>query len=885
MKTTAALALAIVGCAPAATPVASIQIPPTKSAYLWIEAESPTKTNFPPSDRHAWVPADAAQAAVLSEGKWLGADGNRPAPLFAEYAITLPEDGTYQLFARKFWKHGPYRWRIDDGPWQTVTGEVALLDDAPIRQHLVANWTAAGGVSLKKGAHTLRIETTSNEGAIAFDVFLLTKEPFTPRGKMKPGEKYNRAPEGFFPFEPDPDPFRPTPLDLRSLNEKFAGEHGVIQAKGEEFVHAANGQPVRFWAHNTGNDALLLDDASLALMARSLAKQGVNLIRLHGPVWGDDWTKADPQHVRNVHRFVRAMKKEGIYVNLSIYFPLWMQPQRKDLAGYNGQRHPFAAHFFNPDFIRNYRNWWKGLLTTPDATTGKSLAEEPAVAMVEMLNEDSYFFWTFTPYENIPAEQMAILERLFGDWLARKYGSVAKAFQTWGGDAKRGDDAAAGRAGFRPLWEMANVKDARSKDTVAFLTDHQRKWFDATYAYLRNDLKYRGLITGSNWITADPRVLGPLDKWTNAGADFMDRHGYFDQGHQGEGAGYSIRPGHTFTDVSALTFPGGNFSLPIFDIRYDNKPSTISELNWTPPNRLRADLPLVSAAYGLLQGSDALFFFASAAPSWEGGMGKFGLRTPVIAGQYPATAYLFRKGLVKPGPVAVEANLTLAKLLNLEGAPVTAPQNLDQLRAADVPGQPKRVESLGGIDPLTFLVGKVAVNFTPSEKPSSTINLGRYIDRDAKRVKSATGELTWDYGQGLVTVDSPMAQGLTGFLSKSKLSTTTVEADLPLDYGSLVLVSLDGKPIRESGRILLQIMSQESVYGFQTTGMGKLTITDVGSAPLVVKKFRGTVSLKRSDAGALKVTALDANGYPRQKLGGAAKIDLLEDAMYYLIEK
>jgi hypothetical protein len=45
------------------------------------------------------------------------------------------------------------------------------------------------------------------------------------------------------------------------------------------------------------------------------------------------------------------------------------------------------------------------------------------------------------------------------------------------------------------------------------------------------------------------------------------------------------------------------------------------------------------------------------------------------------------------------------------------------------------------------------------------------------------------------------------------------------------------------------------------------------------------VSLKRADAAALTVTALDANGYPRQKLGNASRIDLLEDAFYYLIEK
>lgn len=869
-----------VACSPASSVVGQDVKSPVKpnGRFYWIEAESSTKTNFPAAAQNPFAPVNPEETAVLSGGKWIGFTGKRSSPLFAEYSITVSEPGDYQVFARKFWKHGPYRWRFDNAAWQSVTGDVALLDEGSIRQFVGANWTPAGRATLTKGAHTLRIESTADDGAICFDAFVVTLDPFIPRGKMKPGEKYNRAPEGFFAFEPDPDPFQPTPLDMRGLNEKFAGQDGFIQAKGEEFVHAQSGKVERFWAMNTGHDALGLDDASLALFARSQAKQGVNMIRLHGPIWEGDWHSASKTKIRQIQRFVAAMKKEGIYTCLSIYFPLWLQIDGKNT---------FALLYFNPEFQKAYRSWWKDLLTTPDPTTGKSLREDPAVAIVELVNEDSYLFWTFN-YDNIRPDQMAILERKFGDWLVTRYGSLNAAFKAWGGEPRPGDNAASGRAAFVPIWDMANVKGPRSQDTVAFFAGSQRKFYDSSADFLKKELQYRGLIYASNWITGDPRVLGPIDKWTNAGMDVMDRHGYFDKEHEGEAASYSVRAGHKFRDMSALTFPGNDFSLPIFDIRYDNKPSTITELNWTLPNRLRADLPVVAAAYGLLQGSDALYFFASSAPAWETTMAKFGIRTPVIGGQFPATAFLYRQGLVKPGPVAVEANLNLRRLLALEGAPITAPQNLDQLRAADVPGQMKKAEKLGGLDPLSFLVGKVAVNFRTEDSPSAGLNLGRYIDRGAKVVKSATGELTWDYGRGLVTVDAPQAQALTGYLSRGKLSTSVVEASSSLAYGSLVLVALDGKPIAESGRILLQVMSQEQPYGFETSGTDKLTITNVGSVPLVVKKLTGMVSLKRSDAASLRVTPLDVNGYPltgAKSPGTGAKVELLESVFYYLIEK
>ena len=55
----------------------------------------------------------------------------------------------------------------------------------------------------------------------------------------------------WFDFAPKTETFSSeSAIDLRILNEKFAGEHGQIIAKDGHFVHGANGQPVRFWAVN-----------------------------------------------------------------------------------------------------------------------------------------------------------------------------------------------------------------------------------------------------------------------------------------------------------------------------------------------------------------------------------------------------------------------------------------------------------------------------------------------------------------------------------------------------------------------------------------------------------------------------------------------------------
>ena len=79
-------------------------------------------------------------------------------------------------------------------------------------------------------------------------------------------------------------------------------------------------------------------------------------------------------------------------------------------------------------------------------------------------------------------------------------------------------------------------------------------------------------------------------------------HGYYGGPHKGDRAGYSISKGDTYDDASGIRFDGDkkgerSFSLPLMDLAYNGKPSTISEINWTPPGRFRAEMPILCAAW------------------------------------------------------------------------------------------------------------------------------------------------------------------------------------------------------------------------------------------------------------------------------------------------
>lgn len=860
-------------------------------SFVWWEAETPTATNFLPVERNPFAPADDTEAAGLSAGQWIGVEGDRDETLFLEYAVTVPAGADYYFYTRKFWKHGPFRWRWDDQPWTAVTRSVYLLDATPIRQFVVANWVSLGRVALTPGVHTLRLELTQTDGPAAFDCFALTRSPLHARGKLKPNERYAADLRDWFVFDPEADPLVESPIDLRRLNEAIAGDEGFIRVQGETLVHETTGRPERFWAVNITPGSFGMDATTRSQFARFLAKRGVNLVRIHGRLTDNALKTVDLEALDSVFGLLAAFKAEGIYTSLSLYFPLWFTlDDASGIEGYSGQ-HPFALLFFNPAFQERYYDLWRTVLTTVNPYTGKALRDDPALALVELVNEDSYLFWTFKPGETVPAAQMAGLEQQFREWLTQAYGSSEAALNAWNASTT-GDRPDSTTLSLLPLAEiLAHPESQQAQDTATFLTQSQQRFFQQTMQRLRNEMGYRGLIYASNWTTADGHLLGPLDKYSNTVADVMDRHGYFSGAHQGEAASYSLETGQTYTDRSVLwlTDPEGHsdaIALPLMDLRYNNKPSLITEVNWAMPNRYRAEFPLLAAAYGLLQGSDGFAFFATDTAGWMPRLTKFAIASPTLMGQFPAAALIYRQGLIQPGRSVVDVTLRLEDLYALNGAPITAPQNLDALRAQDVPpGGEFTGDRAQTIDPLAFLVGKVNLHFSNDTSSARFTNLSPYVDRRAKTIRSTTGELLWNYKTGLMTVNAPRVQAATGFFNHAgEVTLDQITITSNLDYGTVMLVSLDEQPIERSRQLLLQVMSVDENLGWRTEGTPRKTIQNTGTAPLVVQKLTGQIALTRQDAAALTVTALDVNGYPTGDVGHAAQFALEPNIFYYLIQ-
>jgi hypothetical protein len=586
---------------------------------------------------------------------------------------------------------------------------------------------------------------------------------------------------------------------------------------------------------------------------------------------------------------INALKKQGIYVHLSDYFPLWFNvkasdgiPGTDDIIG----KIPFGLLIFEPRMQQIYKTWLRQILTTKSPYSGRTLAEETSVGLFEIQNEDSLFFWTFQP-ASLGAGPRQLLEQQFAAWLARKYGSLAQAFAAWPGDRHPDDSAADTRAGLYGAFEMSSAgfpkqspdRQKRILDQVHFLAQLQHDFYVGMRKFVREDLGAKWPVSASNWTTAPG--LGFIERYTYSGVDVIDKHGYFGGKHDGEGAGWSVRNGQTYQDKTAMYDPE---SVPFQYVRLPGHPHIQTEIAWNKPNRFIAEgEPLVSA-YESLQGVDGIYFFAAGSGNWDNnGGGNWTYMMPGEIGQSPAEALQYRRGDLTPGATVIRQVTTVEDILDLKSSNLIEGTNAD-FRMTEAP-MASQADQIAAFDPLSFFVGRVERTFDPDARPIA-VDLSRYIDRANKKITSSTGQIVWYYGRGVLLVSSPRSQGAVGFLGAAgSIRLGDVIIDSHNEYGAVHLISLDGQPLATSRKILVQAFTEEKMNGFKSADG---VIQDIGRAPIIVRDIDATITI--ANAANLTATSLDEQGYARSRLqpkitGATATIRLPTDSLYTILAR
>lgn len=82
------------------------------------------------------------------------------------------------------------------------------------------------------------------------------------------------------------------------------------------------------------------------------------------------------------------------------------------------------------------------------------------------------------------------------------------------------------------------------------------------------------------------------------------------------------------------------------------------------------------------------------------------------------------------------------------------------------------------------------------------------LDANASESTSDTGELKRNWQQGLYTIDTALTQAATGWLGGQSVQLGDVAVQLKTDYASVVVQSLDAKPLNQSHSLLISLGSR-----------------------------------------------------------------------------
>ena len=217
-----------------------------------------------------------------------------------------------------------------------------------------------------------------------------------------------------------------SPVDLSFLLDAPAGKHGFIHA---HLGHLAtgDGNRIRLWGVNltdwSPGSTMIPEKADAHLWAATLARYGVNCVRLQfldlpAPrgliAAGRTDTRAfDPAQLDREDYFLAELEKQGIYIDINLLVG------RPFLAG-DGVTDADKIHegakgisLYDKTLIDLQKEYARQLLTHVNPYTKRSYADDPAVAIVEINNENAIWLGFRGPSPFYDRE----LDTIYNEWL------------------------------------------------------------------------------------------------------------------------------------------------------------------------------------------------------------------------------------------------------------------------------------------------------------------------------------------------------------------------------------------------------------------------------------------------------------------------------------
>ena len=215
-----------------------------------------------------------------------------------------------------------------------------------------------------------------------------------------------------------------------------AGASGFVRAEGGHLATGAG--PIRFWATNLCFDACFPSHEQAEQLAARLARLGFNCVRMHHmdsrSIWGASRDKLtiDPERLELLDYLIYQLKSRGIYTNINLH----VSRSLGDAEGFPGQlerpKYDKGLGNFEPRMIELQKKYARDLLAHVNPYTKTAYTDEPAIAFVEISNEDALFAeWARGSIDALAEPYSTTFRGLWNEWLDKKYGSTEQVRKAW----------------------------------------------------------------------------------------------------------------------------------------------------------------------------------------------------------------------------------------------------------------------------------------------------------------------------------------------------------------------------------------------------------------------------------------------------------------------
>ncbi|MFC1620955.1 hypothetical protein ACFL2G_01495 [Candidatus Omnitrophota bacterium] len=650
-----------------------------------------------------------------------------------------------------------------------------------------------------------------------------------------PVDLFKGKEEDWFPFHIPWNYCEDSRLDFSFLLDSPAGKHGFLTVKDGHF-YFEDGKRARFWGVNIHSDTACFPTRKQAEdVSKRLAQLGCNIVRMHfldneEPHGVIESHRNDSQHLSGsqmdrLDYFIYQLKRNGIYVCFDV-LGLGVRAFKKDdmLPELKGMpRGARGISFFNKRIIELSKQFAFDFLSHVNPYTGVNYLDDPAIAFVEMTNENSLFFKSCRDF---PAYYENEIEGLWKKWLAGKDRDGDSKVGYWGDDREF-------------LYELT---DQYQRDMHEYLRS-----IGVKVPIGASNLPYDNLM-----LLADTRM------------DFSDIHVYWDLCD-------SMDKIHNRSLVKQSHTNPRTIVNTIGIAKVAKKPLVSTEWGSNWPNEWRSVDMLSTASYAALNDWDALFLY-----SYNGGyvsnwdnlenrlyFGTVVFNDPAKMGLFSLTALMFLRNDIQKSSKVYTVRYPVELLFKMDD------EWADRSRLAGA-AYTARVEKI----------------FYKNNEggPEAEVDYPDFKELSSKdgKVVSDTGQIIRDFKKGVFMLKAPRVFSFSGFLSGERdEGFQGVRFSTDEDFATFTVISMDDKDISVSKRLLLAVVGRaqnkdQKLAPHITKRPDDLRrdvyILNKGKKPIIIEDIAGNIFMEktRKDKG-LMVFSLDEKG--RRKEAVPVKIE------------